>query len=117
MEHYRVKIYTLSAGTQQGNNDAENANLFNKFFYSVFTRSSNSTDSDNLTADMVSPLKDLKFSDYEVYNILANLDASKAAGIDGIGPRIMSYHHVILFASCLQSALSNVLYPLSGVST
>ena len=79
----------LYFGTQQGNNDAKNANLFNEFFYSVFARSSNLTDSGNLTADVVSPLKDLKFSDYEVYNILANLDASKAARIDGIGPRIL----------------------------
>ena len=42
--------------TQQGNNDAENTTIFTKFFYSVFTRSSNLT-SDNLTADVVSPLK------------------------------------------------------------
>ena len=64
-------------------------NLFNKFFYSVFTRSSNLANSDNLTADVVSLLKDLKFTDYEVYSILANLDASKAEGIDGIGPKIL----------------------------
>jgi len=35
----------LYFGTQQGNNDEENTNLFNKFFYSVFARNSNLTDS------------------------------------------------------------------------
>ena len=63
----------------------------------------------NLTADVVSPLKDLKFSDYEVYNILANLDASKAAWIDGIGPRILKncalplcYPLCLLLTKCLE---------------
>ena len=37
----------LYFGTQQGNNDAKNTNLFNKFCYSVFARSSNLTDSDS----------------------------------------------------------------------
>ena len=92
--------------TQHGNNDAENTNLFNKFFYSVFTRCSNLTDSDNLIADVVSPPKYLRFTDYEVYNILANLDASKAVGIDGTKNTKELYPTTmfILFASCLQSA-------------
>ena len=99
----------LSCGTQQWNDDAENASLFGKFFYSVFARSSNLTDSDNLTADVVSSLRDLKFSNYKIYNILANLDALKAVGIDGIGPRILRncalplcYPHCLLCAKCLQ---------------
>jgi len=57
--------------------------------YGDCTRSSNLINSDNLAADVVSPIKDLKLTDYEVYNILTNLDASKAMGIDGIGPRIL----------------------------
>jgi len=57
---------------------------------------------------VVSPLKDLKYTDYEVCNILANLDASKAVGIDRIGPRILKNCTLLccplclLFTKCLE---------------
>ena len=60
----------LNFGNQQGNNDAENTNLLNKFFYS---------------------------------------DASKAAGINGIGPKMLKncalllcYPLCLLFTKCFE---------------
>ena len=93
--------------TQCGSNDAQNANLFNKFFHSIFTRSS--TNSIDLISDMPSSLTELDFTQYDVYNILVSLDTSKAVGIDGIGPRILKscalplcYPLQLLFTKCLE---------------
>jgi len=56
---------------------------------------------------MPSPLifTEVEFTDYDVYNILAKLDVSKA---DGIGPRVLKkcalplcYLLRVLFAKCL----------------
>ena len=96
--------------TQCGSCDAENANLFNKFFYSIFTRSSTDPNNiDNLTSDVPTPLTELNFTQDDVYDILASLDATKATGIDGIGPQILKncalpLCHPLhqLFQKCLQ---------------
>jgi len=80
---------TLYFDTKWGNNDSENVNLFNEFFYSDFTRNSKPIYSNNLTSDTPNPLTEVEFTDYDVYNILANLDASKTVGINGIGPRVL----------------------------
>ena len=90
---------TLYFDTKGGNNDTENANLFNEFFYSIFTRNSAPIDSENLTSDMPSPLTEVDFTNYDVYNILANLDASKAVGIDGIGPKSTKEVHLTIMLS------------------
>jgi len=37
----------------------------------------------------ISPLTELELTNYKVYNILANIDVSKAVSIDGIGSRIL----------------------------
>jgi len=56
---------------------------------------------------MPCPLTEVEFIDYDVYNILANLDASKVVGIDGIGPRVLKkcalplyYPLHVLFTKC-----------------
>jgi len=99
---------TLYFDTWCGNNDTENANLFNEFFYSVFTRNSNPIDSNNLTSGTPSPLTEVEFTDYDIYNTLANLDTSKAVVIDGIGPRVLKkcalplcYPLHVLFTKCI----------------
>jgi len=72
--------------TQCGNSDIENANFFNEFPYSIFTWN----DSDNPISNMPSPLTEVEFSNCNFYNILANLDASKVVGIDGMGSRVLN---------------------------
>ena len=65
----------LYFGTQQGNNNVENTNLFKNSFilYSleILIKLIPIIVITWLHADVVSPLKDLKFSDYEVYNTLS----------------------------------------------
>ena len=71
--------------TQCRSCDEENVNLFNEFFYSIFTQSSTDPNNiDNLTSDVPTPLTELNFTQYDVYDILASLDVTKATGIDGI---------------------------------
>jgi len=57
---------------------------------------------------MLSPLTEVEFTNCDVYNILANLDTSKAVGIDGIGPRVLKkcalplcYPLRVSFTKCL----------------
>ena len=98
----------------RGSCDEENANLFNDFFYSIFTRSSTDPNNiDNLTSDVPTPLTELNFTQYDVYYILVGLDVTKAMGIDGIGPRILKncalpLCHPLhqLFQKCLQYHLN-----------
>ena len=61
---------------------------------------------------MPSPLTEVDFTNYDVYNILTNLDASKAVGIDGIGPRVLKkcalplcYPLQMLFTKCLEQCV------------
>ena len=58
---------------------------------------------------MPTPLTELNFTHYDVYDILASLDVTKATGIDGIGPQILKncalpLCHPLhkLFQKCLQ---------------
>ena len=70
-------------------NDIDKANLFNKYFYSVFLKEQGN--------DYLCPshynhsLCNIEISTAEVYDILSTLDVTKAAGIDGIGPKILRY--------------------------
>ena len=61
------------------------------------------------TSDVPTPLTELNFTQYDVYDILAGLDVTKTTGIDGIGPRILKncalpLCHPLheLFQKCLQ---------------
>ena len=103
----------LYFNTQCGSCDEENANLFNEFFYSVFTQNFiDPNNIDNLTSDVPTPLTELDFTQYKVYSILASLDVTKATGIDGIGPRILKncalslcFPLHLLFKKCLKQCV------------
>lgn len=89
--------------------DSEKAELFNKFFHSVF---SSTTFTLPPVSDLPTPdntLNNIEIAEQEVFEALISLDPSKAVGPDGIGPNLLKYcstalcnplHH--LFSLCLQ---------------
>ena len=91
-----------SAGT-----DIDKANLFNQFFFSVFTRAEDV----ELREPLDGELSSITISEEEVFRGLVSMDCSKAAGLDGIPPSILKFcvpalveplHH--LFTTCLSSS-------------
>ena len=96
----------LYFNTQCGSCDEENANLFNEFFYSVFTQSSiDPNNIDDLTSDVLTPLTELDFTQYEVYNILASLDVTKATGILKNCALLLCFPLHLLFKKCLKQCV------------
>ena len=90
--------------------DTDKSNLFNRFFFSVFTR-----DKDVELRDLLSSadgeLSSITIPEEEVFRVLASMDCSKATGLNGIPPSILKFcalvlvkplHH--LFTTCLSSS-------------
>lgn len=98
---------TIHLGSASASSDSEKAALFNLFFNSTFTSSSNSS-SLNGQSTTKSTLSTIHISDTDVYEALLALNTTKSKGIDGISPKILSrcasalsqpIHH--LFIRCL----------------
>ena len=68
-------------------NNIDKVNLFNQYFYSVFLQDQGNDYTCPPNYDH--PLHDIEISTTEVHDILSTLDITKAAGIDGISPRIL----------------------------
>jgi len=75
----------------QASSDQEKAQLFNTYFYSVF--SSNNTTSESVLPSYTGThtLHSVEVNESEVLPILYSLDINKAAGIDNIGPRVLRF--------------------------
>ena len=73
--------------------DDEKADLFNNYFHSVFCHSSSAVPSfGNISSSELSPdasLSTIDITEAAVYKVLSELDASKAKGIDGLGPNLL----------------------------
>ena len=70
--------------------DLDKARLFNKYFYSIFTKN----DSPPNIPDTSMPthvLQDIETSHVEVFTILSSLDITKSAGLDDINPKILNF--------------------------
>ena len=101
---------TMSLDSNTLNDDSSIADGFNEYFYSVFTRSSVNHPSTVDGPTDIPPISSIHILPEEVFHCLSSLDASKAAGIDGIGPRVLKqcagsiaplvYH---LFSLCISS--------------
>ena len=86
-EHFLTKI---SYNDDHAFTDPDKAQLFNKYFYSVFTTSS-SIDINELVQLSSSSLHEIQFTESDVLAILSTLDVSKACGIDNFSPKIFRY--------------------------
>jgi len=85
---------TLFQNSSPINCDFEKANLFNNYFYSVFTKPSPSLATGT---DYPISLSSIQITEEEVYDILINLDTTKAMGPDGIPPIVLSKCASVLY--------------------
>jgi len=84
--------------SESASEDLLKAELFNKYFYSIFTKTSTETpepfanslsDNHNSLSDDYNSLSEITIDEEDVYTALSNLDPTKATGCDGIGPKIL----------------------------
>ena len=87
--------------------DADKASLFNKYFHSVFTRSSFQLPP---ISELETPsifISDINISEVDIYRVLRSLDVTKAMGCDGISPKLLKncalalyqpLHHLFLLS-------------------
>ena len=73
--------------------DIDKANIFNEYYYSVFTQAATNQ---SLPIDNSSHLSNINITE-DVYNALINLDTSKAMGPDGIPPIVLSKCASVLY--------------------
>ena len=98
----------MSWGSNKATTAVDKANLFNRFFYSVFNSHSNTLSSRSFPK---SSLCSVNISLQDTFNALSSLDCSKAMGGDGIPPIILKHsaaaltkpvHH--LFTLCISQS-------------
>ena len=65
--------------------------ITNIFILSTLIASSSTLPDMNTITSDVEPLQSFDISEFDVYNILINLDPNKAQGIDGISPKLLKY--------------------------
>ena len=89
---------------KQASTDSDKAQLFNKYFYSVYTSSKQQINDCERTAnpDM---LQDITISEYEVFKIFTSVSSSKACGIS-----TQSNHIQKLCCTSIPSCLSLVFH-------
>ena len=77
----------MSLNEDNASTDVDKANLFNKFFHSVFSPKSASNSQSSSTFETT--LTEIRLSVSDTFSILSKLDPTKAVGIDGISPRLL----------------------------
>ena len=103
---------TMHYNSSSVSTDHDLANLFNVYFFSVFTRDSSSTLNTALDSPPNSNILDnITISPHGVYDALTALDPNKAQGIDHISPKVWKisapalYYPVYhLFAKCIANS-------------
>ena len=91
--HNSIPI-SVSYKSTSASSDLEKASLFNKYFNSIFTRSTYTLPA--LTSPKCT-CKDIAITEEEVFRVLSTLDPTKAAGCDNIGPRLLRHCALALY--------------------
>lgn len=103
----------ISYQSEFASSDEDKANLFNRFFQSVFKSTYSATsDKDTPSDNPTHPaLRSISISQQEVFDCLSSLDPTKATGPDGIPARVLKrckysltepIHH--LFSECIRQS-------------
>ena len=85
---------TLHHDCLVADSDTDKANMFNAYFYSVFTPAETNH---SLPTDNSSHFSSINITEEDVYNALINLDTSKAMGPDGIPSIVLSKCASVLY--------------------
>ena len=83
---------------KQASTDSEKAQLFNNYFYSLFSPSGQPINDFDTTLSS-DTLQDIVLSQPDVSDILTSLDTSKASGIDNISPNTVLHLYYKLHMS------------------
>jgi len=102
-EAHRASLPPLQSENGIVTDNCAKADLFNKYFYSVFTNedTSNLETLQNSLTFLSSIIQSVNFTPEDVYYELTNLDISKACGPDRITPKLLK-----LSAEFISSPLS-----------
>jgi len=95
---------TVCFESSTASTDFDKANLFNKYFYSVFHDPSNMPNIDELP-DISGSIQTIVITISDVYEALMSLDINKSVGKDEISPRVLQ--------SCAQSLCAPLHYLFS----
>jgi len=84
---------TVYLDTTSASCDESKAKLFNHYFHSVFNKPSQPIPNSDVTRQQHqhNSLNSFTITETEVFEVLSQLDTSKAVGIDGIGPRVLKH--------------------------
>ena len=91
--------------SSSANSDLEKASLFNKYFHSIFTRSSFVLHPIDQLPPVAPLLSDISLTASDVHSELTKLDPSKSMGIDNIRPKFLKH-----FANALYLPISHLFY-------
>lgn len=80
---------TVSHDSVTATSDEDRSSLFNKYFHSVFTRSSYELPLSMDQPEGDAKLQSIQLSESDVLHALTSLDTTKATGLDGIGPKVL----------------------------
>ena len=76
----------------------DKARLFNKYFYSVFTKDDSPPNISD-TSMPIHVLQDIEICCAKVFTILSSLDVTKSAGLDDINPKILNFYAIYIITS------------------
>ena len=79
----------LQCGTSKVESDKEKAEMFNNYFYFVFTSSHFILPNMEVLVKPTNSISDILLSYEEVYQVLSTLQFKMACGPDGIGPSVL----------------------------
>lgn len=88
---------TVYHGSDRASSDADRANMFNRYFHSIFTVSSMSLPAHCDLPDCSPLLCSINISDSDVFAVLSSLDVTKAKGLDGLGPSVLKFCALALY--------------------
>ena len=104
---------TVFYGEESASSDNTKAPLFNRYFHSVFIDNDGTT---LPTGDIFrgNHSNEFQVTESEVYNVLVNLDTTKAMGLDGIGPNVLKHCALGLLSTSAQVVLDKCFAPFSA---
>jgi len=85
-DHYPIKMFY---NDKPASTDSDKAQIFNEYFYSVFSCSDPPTTAVDLDTASTSVILDDVISEPYMFDMLKSLDSNKASGIDNISPKLL----------------------------
>jgi len=94
-ENFPAKMYYSDVSATS---DLDKVQLFNNYFYSVFSAFTSTPQSvlHTQSSDHTLHIDDIQFSESDVLDLLTSLDTSNACGIDSLSPKLFKFYAIPL---------------------